>query len=84
MDKYAQYFVQYLKFKDLVTVDPLMPDKEALANIQKLEKAGEQISAMIEEHDAQLEEEVNVIKEDAKERDDQAETERQLEDLKTK
>lgn len=27
VDKYAQYFVQYLKFKDLVTVDPLMPDK---------------------------------------------------------
>ena len=30
IDKYAQYYVQYLKFKELVTVEPLMPDKEAL------------------------------------------------------
>ena len=24
IDKYAQYFVQYLKFRELVTVEPLM------------------------------------------------------------
>lgn len=30
IDKFAQYFVQYMKFKELVTVDPLMPDKDAL------------------------------------------------------
>ena len=42
IDKYAQYYVQYLKFRELVTVEPLMPDKEALASIKNLEKAGEQ------------------------------------------
>ena len=41
IDKYAQYYVQYLKFKELVTVEPLMPDKEALMNIKDLERAGE-------------------------------------------
>lgn len=41
IDKYAQYYVQYKKFKELVTVEPLMPDKEALMNIKSLEKAGE-------------------------------------------
>ena len=52
MDKYAQYFVQYLKFRELVTVDPLMPDKNALDKIAQLNKAGEQLTAMIEEKDA--------------------------------
>ena len=33
IDKYAQYYVQYLKFKELVTVDPLMQDAEAIASI---------------------------------------------------
>ena len=26
LDKYGQYFVQYTKFRELVTVNPLMPD----------------------------------------------------------
>ena len=41
INKYAQYYVQYLKFKELVTVEPLMPDKTALEGIRQLEKAGE-------------------------------------------
>jgi len=33
IDKYAQYYVQYMKFRELVTVDPLMPDKVAMDEI---------------------------------------------------
>lgn len=36
IDKYAQYYVQYLKFRELVTVAPLMPDKNALNAIEEL------------------------------------------------
>ncbi len=52
IDKYAQYYVQYLKFKELVTVDPLMPDKHALNEISALEKQGDKLNAMLEEHEA--------------------------------
>ena len=82
IDKYAQYFVQYLKFKELVTVEPLMPDQEALAEIKSLEKAGEQFATQLEEQDAQIEEEMNSIKEEGKEKDDQAETDKAIEELK--
>lgn len=41
IDKYAHYYVQYLKFRELVTVEPLMPDKEALAQIRELQHQGE-------------------------------------------
>jgi hypothetical protein len=33
IDKYAQFYVQYLKFKDIVTVEPLMPDQKALKEL---------------------------------------------------
>lgn len=82
IDKYAQFYVQYLKFKDLVTVEPLMPDKEALSSIKNLEKAGELYLSQLEEQDAQVEEEMNTIREEAKERDDQAETDKAIEELK--
>ena len=49
LDKYGQYFVQYTKFKELVTVNPLMPDKNAIQEIRKLELEGEEIAAAIEE-----------------------------------
>ena len=82
IDKYAQYYVQYLKFKELVTVEPLMPDKEALAEIKNLEKAGEQYVTQLEEQEAQIEEEINTIKEEAREKDELAETEKAIEELK--
>ena len=34
VDKYAQYFVQYLKFRELVTAVPLVPDRKALDAIK--------------------------------------------------
>ena len=40
INKFAQYFVQYLKFKELVTVEPLVPDQDALESINKLKKEG--------------------------------------------
>ena len=36
IDKYAQYYIQYLKFKRLVTVEPLMPDQAALKKIKEI------------------------------------------------
>ena len=38
----------------------------------------------LEEQDAQVEEEMNSIKEEAKEKDDQGETDRAIEDLKSR
>ena len=82
IDKYAQYYVQYLKFKELVTVDPLMPDKNALEQIQQLEAQGEQFNQMIEEQEALLEEEIAQLKEESKEQEDQAQTEKSIEDAR--
>ena len=31
LDKFSQYYIQYLKFRRLVNTVPLMPDKDALA-----------------------------------------------------
>ena len=82
IDKYAQYYVQYLKFKELVTVDPLMPDKNALEQIQQLEFQGEQFNQMIEEQEALLEEEIAQLKDESKEQEDQAQTEKSIEDAR--
>jgi hypothetical protein len=38
IDKFGQYFVQYFKFKKLVTVTPLVPDRESLKRIEELKK----------------------------------------------
>jgi hypothetical protein len=35
IDKYAQFYVQYLKFRDIVTVEPLMPDQKALKELSE-------------------------------------------------
>ena len=49
LDKYGQYFVQYTKFRELVNLSPLMPDKNAIQEIRKLEMEGEEIAAAMEE-----------------------------------
>ena len=82
INKYAQYYVQYLKFKELVTVEPLMPDKKALEGIRQLEKAGEMNQAALEEQEAALEEEMNNIREEGNASDDPAQTEGRLEEVK--
>lgn len=51
IDKYAQYYVQYLKFKELVTVDPLMPDRDSLKQIRDLEVQGEILNQQMEEQE---------------------------------
>ena len=33
LDKYGQFFVQYLKFREILNVEPLMPDKKALSEL---------------------------------------------------
>lgn len=38
IDKYGQYHVQYLKFKKLVTVTPLVPDRDSLNKIEQLRR----------------------------------------------
>ena len=38
IDKYGQFYVQYLKFKEIITVDPLMPDQKALRELADLQK----------------------------------------------
>ena len=70
IDKFAQYFVQYLKFRELVTVEPLMPDKEAMSSIRQLEKSGELLQASLEEQEAAIEEEINNLKEEANQKED--------------
>ena len=71
MNKYAQYFVQYLKFKELVTVSPLVPDRQALEKIRLLEKEGEKQVHQTEEQEALFEEELNNLKEEMKEGEEQ-------------
>ena len=69
IDKYAQYYVQYLKFRELVTVSPLMPDRDALNAIDELQKVGAQNATMLEETEAQVDEEINNIKDEARDDD---------------
>ncbi len=59
-----------------------MPDKQALNEISALEKQGDKLNAMLEEHEAQLEEEITSIKEEGKEKEDPAETDKAVEEAK--
>ena len=43
IDKYSQYYLQYLKFKDRVTLEPLMPDRVVQDKIRELQREGEYI-----------------------------------------
>jgi hypothetical protein len=36
LDKFGQFYVQYLKFREVVTAEPLMPDQRALAELAQL------------------------------------------------
>lgn len=61
IDKYSQYYFQYLKFKDKVTLEPLMPDQEALAEIRELQLEGQKIHEIIEENTAEIEEGISIM-----------------------
>lgn len=54
VDKYAQYSVQYAKFKALVTAEPLMPDKKALRKINTIKLENIKQNAFIQDAQAEL------------------------------
>ena len=85
LDKYGQYFVQYQKFRELVAVDPLMPDKNAIEEIRKLELEGEEIAAAMEESQVQMNEEIGELAAEAenKEGEEKEETERAMENVRS-
>ena len=85
IDKYGQLYVQYCRFRELVTVEPLMPDKNALLEIKKLEREGEEIAALIDESQIQLDEEVTSLAQDLdqKEGEEKEATERQIENARS-
>ena len=85
LDKYGQFFVQYMKFRELVTVEPLMPDKNAISEIKKLEREGEEIAAAIEESQIQMDEEISGLagELDKLEGEEKEETERNIENLRS-
>ena len=68
-----------------MAVYPLMPDKSALQEIKKLEREGEEIAAMIDESQIQLDEEVTSLAQDLdqKEGEEKEATERQIENARS-
>jgi hypothetical protein len=49
IDKYSQYYLQYLKFKDRVTLEPLMPDRVVQDKIRELQREGEYIRQYLDD-----------------------------------
>lgn len=70
LDKYAQYFVQYLKFKKSVTVNPLVPDRRSLARIDELKREMKAQEAVLQEATVDLEQTIK-DHENSKNQDDQ-------------
>ena len=58
LDKYGQYFVQYCKFRNLVNLDPLMPDKEALKELEQLLREEATLVEKKQDTELQLEEDI--------------------------
>lgn len=85
IDKYGQYFVQYFKFKKLVTVTPLVPDRESLKRIEELKKEAKQVTHWLTEgvpdfEMAIKEKEASKVGEDDK--DELAKIDRELNDMR--
>jgi hypothetical protein len=70
LDKYAQYFVQYLKFKKSVTANPLVPDRQSLARIDELKREIKAQEAVLQEATVDLEQTIK-SHENSKTQDDQ-------------
>ena len=70
LDKYAQYFVQYLKFKKSVTANPLVPDRQSLARIDELRREIKAQEAVLHEATVDLEQTIK-DHENSKTQDDQ-------------
>lgn len=85
IDKYAQYHVQYLKFKKLVTVTPLVPDRESLnkiAQLRKEQRKGQnwlQDSAV--EHEQSIKE-LEASKHVEEDKDELAKTDKEMTDIR--
>jgi len=87
IDKYGQYFVQYLKFKKLVTVTPLVPDRESLAKIDQLRKEQRKMTATLSEETAEQEltiKELEASKQNEEDKEELAKTDKEMSEIKNK
>jgi hypothetical protein len=85
IDKYAQYYIQYLKFKRLVTVEPLMPDQAALRKIKEIKAETKKNSGWLQEAHAELEIQIKELedsKADAKSKNELDATEKEIENTR--
>ena len=85
IDKYAQYYIQYLKFKRLVTVEPLMPDQAALKKIKEIKAETKKNSGWLQEAHAELEIQIKELedsKADAKSKNELDATEKEIENTR--
>lgn len=85
IDKYAQYYIQYLKFKRLVTVEPLMPDQAALRKIKEIKAETKKNNGWLQEAHAELEIQIKELedsKADAKSKNELDATEKEIENTR--
>lgn len=87
IDKYGQYFVQYLKFKKLVTATPLVPDRESLERIEALRREQKKNQISLQEETAEQEQTIKDLeasKEKEDDKDELARTDKELSEIKQK
>lgn len=64
IDKYGQYYVFYKKFKNMVSAEPLMPDKQARERIEELKREEKAQAGLEQEAQAAMEAEVKDLEEE--------------------
>jgi hypothetical protein len=85
VDKYGQYFVQYAKFKKLVTVTPLVPDRDSLQRIEQLRKEQKKNAASLADETADHEQtikELETSKAQEEDKDELAKTDKEMSELR--
>jgi len=59
LDKFGQFYIQYLKFREVVTAEPLMPDQRALSELSHLNEEENIYMEQKQENEQQLDEDQN-------------------------